>query len=226
MSLPDYAYTFTNIEAVNENRAKKRVIESLMRHYEEADPEIYLNNVEEVDIQIINKYIDDIIQKLNSLITYVYIDKRAIVQGLYNFIGDNQVSFKKTILDIESIIEKIENYLLDVKQKISNVPFKDYQLLLKKMNQLFSVYNSTYEDFVLPNGNIRFVDTIKDKERIQIILMILNQSMDRLEKFIFDIFSSYNERRRNLFTREEVEKRSKMEGGYYSTDDYKIDEYI
>lgn len=228
MSLPNYAYTFSNIDPVNENRAKKRVIESLMRHYTEADPEIYLNNVEEVDINIINTYIDDIISNLNNLISYVYVDSKATVRFLFNFIGDSTVSFKKTIINIQSTLRKMENFILDIKQKISNVSFNDMQKLIKKSKELFSVYNTTYNTFYDKVG-IKFVKGIKGLEIVEALFNELNGSMYSLETKLTEIFKNYNERRQNLFTKTEVDTQRKLQGGYYSLsnpDDYKIGEYV
>lgn len=228
MSLPNYAYTFSNIDPVNENRAKKRVIESLMRHYTEADPEIYLNNVEEVDINIINTYIDDIISNLNNLISYVYVDSKATVRFLFNFIGDSTVSFKKTIINIQSTLRKMENFILDIKQKISNVSFNDMQKLIKKSKELFSVYNTTYNTFYDKVG-IKFVKGIKGLVIVEALFNELNGSMYSLETKLTEIFKNYNERRQNLFTKTEVDTQRKLQGGYYSLsnpDDYKIGEYV
>jgi hypothetical protein len=229
MSLPDYAYTFTNIEAVNENRAKKRVIDSLMRHYENADPNIYIDETPEYDISFLEKNILDIANKMESLESYIVTVKR---QGNFftEFVNANAyISFKKTLLQVKTIVQILIPKIEELKKNISYVKIED----VKKIEDMLNIINNTFSILVrllyynrITSGNT-FQLTNSEKNSVNDLIAETLQTILKKELVIplKDILNSYNERRKNLYTKKEL-KEYKKEGGYYSTDDYKIDEYI
>jgi hypothetical protein len=219
--LPSYAYT--DIEAVDLNKAKKRVQKSLKKHYELADSEIYFTENPNIDLTNFFKFINDLKINLNNFKNYI--DRDA--NGNLRFVS--QQSYIDTTKLINKLLNEIITYkpvISDIKINISNISIKDFDKLIREVSQLKKIsddINNYMLDVINIRANFNF-----DRRKVNELYMELTLQYEFIIDDLENIIQSYNEKRKQLYSKKESIEERKMVGGYSlnNLSDYKIGEYV
>lgn len=233
MTLPQYAYT--DIEPIEYNKAKKRVIESLARHYSDADPDVYFKDELAVDASQIIQTFTELKDHFNSLVSYVQqmnlgTAGRPRIETVF-ISRETYSQYSRVLAQIESKIANVSPVILDFKKNISNASFSEIQRLRESWEKLKTTYSTVISGqydvrtgrLLIKENNMKLdVDKVENQWTI-----VSSGLQEDIEKPIVEILRTYNERRRNLFTREEVdEQRSGAGYSLQNPDDYKMSEYV
>jgi len=219
--LPPYAYT--DIEAVDLNKAKKRVQQSLKKHYELGDSEIYFTEKPNIDLTNFFKFINDLKISLNNFTNYIDSD----ANGNLSFIS--QQSYIDTVRLINKIINEMTTYksiVDDIKINVSNISIKDIDKLIREFSELKKISDNMFT-YMLDIANIQ-ANFNFDRVKVVTIFLEMVTSYELLTDKLNDIIQSYNEKRNQLYSRKESREERKLVGGYSlnNLSDYKIGEYV
>lgn len=219
--LPSYAYT--DIEAVDLNKAKKRVQKSLKKHYELADSEIYFTEKSNIDLNNFFKFINDLKISLNNFANYIDRD----VNGNLRFIStQSYIDFIKLLNRLLNEIYTYEPIIDDIRLNVSNISIKDFDKLIREVSQLKVLSDSMFsymENLDDISANFNF-----DMNKVNNLYLELVGGYLILIENLENIIQSYNEKRKQLYSKKETNEERKLVGGYSlnNISDYKIGEYV
>lgn len=219
--LPPYAYT--DIEAVDLNKAKKRVQKSLKKHYESADSEIYFTEKPNIDLTNFFKFINDLKISLNNFTNYIDSDANRNLSFI------SQQSYIDTVKLMNKLINEMTTYksiVDDIKINVSNISIKDFDKLIREFSELKKISNNLFT-YLLDIANIR-ANFNFDRVKVVTTFLEMVTNYEFLTDKLNDIIQTYNEKRKQLYSKKETSEERKLVGGYSlnNLSDYKIGEYV
>jgi hypothetical protein len=218
--LPKYGYDFTQIGPIDEINAKLRVIKSLARHYETEDPATFYTRDEvkaetTATMQGIEKMRTDVaalatathVQTLvGNIIGLAFISQQTYTEYLKNL--------EKLNLDLDVVVRQLKELFKNITNidigdlralaDAFDVMYSEYANVVKKDTELLTENDQVREprpaQFIRINANNMRIDMIKLRAAWLQVFTKMEEAKDTLAAII----SNYNERRRTLYSRDEL----------------------